>query len=240
MNTNVNKMRCFVKKSAPDLFLAGGVISILIAGGLAIKQTPKAMKILEKKKEEKNIEKVKAVAPLYIPSAVLTCIGVASIVCSRNMTNRKLAAMTTAYTMSETAYKTYRNKVKEMVDDDKYKDIEKEVVKETTSRNPVGSREVFIQPKGEVLMYDNSSGRYFKSSMNEVERAVNLLNKKMRSDMTIVLNEFYIEIGLPPIKLGEELGWDIDKGDIDFVTSTGLTEDQQPCIVIELLGFTAM
>lgn len=237
MGTNANKiniMKHHLRKASPDLFLAGGVLCIIGGGLFAIRQTPKAIKILEKKKEKNNVEKVKAVTPLYIPSIILTGVGIASVICSRNMTNRKLAAMTTAYTMSETAYKTYKNKVKDMVEEEKYEEINKEVDRDILSRNPINDREVHIKASGDVLFFDNHSGRYFKSSINEIDRAVNLLNKRLRNEMTIQLNEFYSEIGLPIIKGGVFVGWDIKDGDVEINTNhASVADDGQPCIVLD-------
>jgi hypothetical protein len=62
----------------------------------------------------------------------------------------------------------------------------------------------------------------------------------MRSDMTITLNEFYSEVGLPLIKTGEFIGWSIDKDDIEIYTSGGLADDGRPYILLELMGFTSI
>ena len=43
-----------------------------------------------------------------------------------------------------------------------------------------------------------------------------MLNKRMRSEMTIRLNDLYNEIGLPIVKMGGNLGWDIDRYSIEI------------------------
>jgi hypothetical protein len=191
------------------------------------------MLILDEKKNKKNIEKVKAVAPLFVLPIGLTVIGITQIVCSRNITNNKLAAITTAYTVSETAYKTYRDKVKEIIEPEKYEDIEKEVAAEKMRKDPVSTKEVIMTNKGDVLIYDSMSGRYFKSNINEIERVVNTVNKNLRSEMTIQLNEFYTEIGLDAIKVGCEMGWSIDDSELEIKYGSTIAEDGQPCIVLD-------
>ena len=47
------------------------------------------------------------------------------------------------------------------------------------------------------------------------------------------LNDFYYEIGLDNIKLGDELGWNIDDGYIDLSFSSQLASDGTPCLVID-------
>jgi hypothetical protein len=54
----------------------------------------------------------------------------------------------------------------------------------------------------------------------------------MRDEMYISLNEFYCEIGLSPVKMGDDLGWNIDTGYIDIEFSSQLAEDETPCLVI--------
>ena len=43
-----------------------------------------------------------------------------------------------------------------------------------------------------------------------------MLKMCIRDRMYISLNDFYYEIGLDNIKLGDELGWNIDDGYIDL------------------------
>jgi hypothetical protein len=229
-----------LSRNASDLLLVGGVGCILAGGILAIRQTPKAVQISERMKDETKVEKIKTIAPLYIPSILLTSVGITQIVCSRNITNNKLAAVATAYTISESAFRTYKEKVRDIVEPEKYEEIKREYATERARRDPVSSKEVIIQSTGDDLIYDNSSGRYFKGSLNEIEKVVNTLNKRMRSDMTITLNEFYSEVGLPLIKTGEFIGWSIDKDDIEIYTSGGLADDGRPYILLELMGFTSI
>jgi hypothetical protein len=231
MNSYIKNVRNLVSRNASDLLLVGGVGCILGGGLLAIRQTPKAVKLMEEKKTNK--EKAKAVAPLYIPSVLLTGLGIAQIVCSRNMTNNKIAAMATVYTVSETAFKTYREKVKDIVEPEKYEEIKREVATEKLRRDPIGNKEVIMTTRSDVLIYDNISGRYFKGSVNEIERVANLLNKRMMSEMTVQLNEFYTEIGLLPIKIGCEMGWSIDNESIDIRFDSAIAEDGQPCLVLD-------
>lgn len=86
---------------------------------------------------------------------------------------------------------------------------------------------------GETLCYDAVSGRYFKSKIDRIKRAENEINRRMRDEMYISLNEFYYEIGLPPIKLGDDIGWNIDEGYLDLRFSSQLAENDEPVFVID-------
>lgn len=233
MKNNKENIKRILTKKAPDILLTTGVITIIGGGLIGIRQTPKAIKILEENKEETKIEKVKKVAPLYIPSIILTGVGVGQIICSRNLTHKKIAAIATAYSLSETAFKTYKEKVKDIVEPDKYEQIKKEVADIKMKQDPIGNKEVIIKSKGDVLFYDSASGRYFKSTIEEIDRAVNILNKRMLNDMSISLNEFYAEIGLDPIKIGTDLGWKVEHDLIEVSTSATIAENGEPCIVLD-------
>ena len=56
----------------------------------------------------------------------------------------------------------------------------------------------------------------------------------MLSEMYISLNEFYDAIGLEQTGIGDDLGWNINRdGLIEIEFSSQLTEDDQPCVVID-------
>ena len=49
----------------------------------------------------------------------------------------------------------------------------------------------------------------------------------------ISLNEFYEELGLSHTMIGDQLGWNIDKGLIELDFSSQIAEDGTPCLVID-------
>ena len=69
------------------------------------------------------------------------------------------------------------------------------------------------------------------SSMETLRKVQNDMNKIILDDMYASLNDFYYRIGLDPMNLGEELGWTID-GLIELKFSSRLSEDGQPCLVV--------
>ena len=72
-----------------------------------------------------------------------------------------------------------------------------------------------ITDKGNTLCFDSLSGRYFKSDIDKIKRAVNNLNRELTYDMYVSLNDFYDELDLDHTKIGDELGWNLDDGLID-------------------------
>ena len=178
------------------------------------------------------METVKAAWPCYIPSAL---VGTASVLClvGASSTNfRRNAALATAYTLSESTLKEYQEKVVETIGEKKERDIREQVAKEKMVKNPV--RDVILTEKGgNTICYDVISGRYFKSDRDTISRIVNDLNRRMRDEMYVSLNDFYYELGLDSTKMGDDLGWNIDKGYIEIDFSSHLDANGTPCLVID-------
>jgi hypothetical protein len=65
--------------------------------------------------------------------------------------------------------------------------------------------------------------------MESLQRARNAVNAWINENRYATLNDFYNEIGLPPIESGSHQGW--DQGEfMDFSFSAVLTEENKPCM----------
>lgn len=145
---------------------------------------------------------------------------------------RRNTALATAYALSESSLKEYQEKVTQTIGEKKEQIIRDEIAGDKVADNPI--RNVVITEKsGDTVCYDVLSGRYFKSDRDEINRVVNELNRKMRDEIYITLNDFYFELGLDTVKLGDELGWNIDKGYIDISFSSHLDANGTPCLVLD-------
>lgn len=229
------------KKHSPELLTGIGIAGMVTTVVLAVRATPKALRLIDEKKadipEEENIpriEAVKAAWKVYVP-AILT--GILSTICligANSVNQRRNAAIAAAYSLSESALKEYREKVVETIGERKEQAIRDDIAKDRITENPV--REVIVSDRGSTLCYDSLSGRYFKSDIEKLRRIVNDLNRRMRDEMFISLNDFYCAVDNPdlgPTKLGDSLGWNIDKGYIDLNFSSQLTTDGTPCLVLD-------
>jgi len=157
-----------------------------------------------------------------------TClIGASTVSFKRN------TALASVYAMTEATLKSYQEKVAETVGEKKAEEIKTKIVKEKIENNPMANKEVIITSKGDTLCYDSVSGRYFKSDIDTIKKIVNELNRRMLSESYISLNDFYYELGLSFTKMGDQLGWNIDRGLIDISYVPLLADDGNPCLAIE-------
>lgn len=232
-------IRMSISKHSPEILTGIGIAGMVITTVMAVRATPKALILIEDKKAENDVDKltpvetIKATWTCYIPAAITGCLSIFCLIGASSVNARRNAALATAYTLSESALKEYRGKVIETIGEKKEQSVRDAIAKDRIDKNPVSSREVIITEKGNTLCYDAISGRYFKSDIDKLKKAENELNRRMRDEMYISLNEFYYEIGLNPTKIGDDLGWNIDHGYIELNFSSQLTDDGNPCLVID-------
>lgn len=232
-------VRTAMKKHSPEILTGIGIAGMITTTVMAVRATPKALVLIEDKKIENDtdkltpVETIKATWSCYIPAAITGYISVFCLIGASSVNVRRNAALATAYTLSESALKDYQEKVIETVGEKKEQSVRDSIAKDRIEQNPVTSKEIIITEKGNTLCYDVISGRYFKSDIDKLKKVENELNRRMRDDMYISLNDFYYEIGLNPTSIGDDLGWSIDHGYIDLSFSSQLADDGVPCLVID-------
>jgi len=177
-------------------------------------------------------ETVKITWKCYIPAAISGTITIACIIGAHSIHSRRTAAIASLYSLTEIALKEYQAKVIETIGSNKELKIRDDISGDHVKKNPVGNAEVIFTGKGETLCYDPMSGRYFKTDIDKVKKAEYKLNRDLRNEMFITLNEFYDELGLAHIGLGDEMGWNIDHASIEIRFSAQLDETDSPCLVL--------
>lgn len=229
-----------LKKHSPEILTGIGITGMITTTVLAVKATPKALMLIEERKLDLNTEElkkteiVKTVWPCYIPTLVTGTLSIACIIGASSVNLRRNAALATAYTIADTARKEYREKVIETIGEKKEMLVRDAIAKDKIEANPVETQQVIITEKGDTLCYDPLSGRYFKSDIDKINRAINEINRRMLDDTYVSLNDFYYEIGLDNTKIGDQLGWRVDTcGLIDMRFSSQLTNDSTPCLVMD-------
>lgn len=169
---------------------------------------------------------------LYLPTVAVGTITIICIVCANRISLRRNAALASIYGITEAAFKEYQEKVVETIGKNKELKVRDDISADRVKRNPPGINEVILTGRGPILCFDSLSGRYFKSDIEQIRRVVNELNRNLLSDMFLTLNELYYDLGLAGIALGDQMGWDIEKGMVEISFSTQLTEEGEPCLVL--------
>jgi hypothetical protein len=226
-------------KYSPEILTGLGVAGMIGCTILAVKATPKAIKLIEDKKKEKGVEKltpvetVKAAWKPYIPAMAVGVTSAACIIGASATNYRRNAALTAAYTLSETAFTEYREKVIETIGEEKEKEVKSKIAKDRVEKNPVSQNTVIVTGSGNTLCLDETSGRYFYSDKNHIEKVQNTLNQRMLFDICgyVSLNEFYDELDIDHLDIGDKIGWNTSHM-IDIHIDGGISDDGRPCLVI--------
>jgi len=222
---------------APEILIGVGVASGIGAVVTAAFATVKAAKIIEQRKAEKEAltkkEIVAAVWKNYIPTVGAVILSVGCIVAA-NTVSRKRSAALAAYALSETAFSAYKQSVADEFGVEKERDISDKAVQKRIENTPVNNTEVINVGIGDVLVYDELAGRYFRSDKNRIIGAVNELNRMILQDDTATLNDFYDLVGLNFTELGYLMGWTSSQGSVNVTFSSHLTADGEPCLSYSL------
>lgn len=238
ITTFIKSVKHSIAKHSPEILTGIGIAGMVTTTILAVRATPKALMLLQDAQYHKSdilttSEKIKTCWKCYIPSAVTGTLSIACLIGANSTHLRRNAALATAYKISETALSNYKAKVIETVGEKKEQAIREKVAEEHANRNPVYQHEVILTEKGNTLCFDVLSSRYFKSDIEYIKKTINELNRRMLNENYVSLNDFYYELGLQSTKIGDDIGWNIDRGFIDVTFGTQLTSEDKPCIVID-------
>lgn len=211
-----------LSRNSSKILLGFGIAGAFTAVGFAITATPKAMILLDEKKKELGVEKldaktiVKTAAPVYIPTAISMAVSTGCIIGASSVNDRRNAALAAAYTMSETALRSYQDKVAATIGEDKAQEIKEAVTLEKMAKCPepdeiptaknLAPDDVSYDKK--VKCWESLSGKYFWTTRNAIEKALNGLNKQLLSDLSVTENDLYDYLGMEHCKNGDLLGWD--------------------------------
>lgn len=228
-----------LQKYSPEILTGIGIAGMITATVMAVRATPKALMLIEEKKDDLEVCQLEPKVLIatawkcYIPSVAVGTVSVFCLIGASSVNMMRRAALATAYTLSESAFKEYQEKVVETIGEKKEEAVRDAIAKDKIENHPISAQQVIITEKGNTLCYDSASGRYFKSDIEKLRKTVNDLNMRMRDEMFISWNDFNYEVGLPQMSMGDELGWNIEQGYLELRFSSQLAEDGTPCLVID-------
>lgn len=197
--------KLFLSKHASTILTCIGGAGVVATSVMVAKATPKALALAEetKKKNEKltKLDYVVAALPAYIPAIVAGASTIACIFGANVLNKRTQASLASAYALLNRSYNEYRAKAIELYGDDANSKIKEGMAKDKC----VG--DVKLNNNDKQLFYDDYSGRYFESTIEDVLQAEYNLNREVAQNGGAFLNDFYNELGLSETEYGNYLGW---------------------------------
>ena len=234
MRSLLNKAQIFLKRNSGTILTGIGAAGVVVTSIMAVKATPKALRILEEAKEEKGeeltvVETVRTAGLIYIPAIISGASTIACIFGANILSKRNQAALASAYAFLNNSYKEYKNKVSELYGDKANENIAKDKYKDYNDS--------FTDDK--QLYFDEYSGRYFQSTPEDIQKAEYELNRTLSIDDEAYLNDWYEYIGLEPLDHGRDFGWSTGinyeqywQSWIDFSHTKTVLDDGLECIII--------
>jgi hypothetical protein len=231
-----------VEENATTLLTAGGVVGVVTTsilswrGGYKVGVLARSVESNEDAEMSDDarlmtkLEKAIKIAPEVLPPLVSGSLTVTAIIFSHKMNAQKAAALAAAYGLSQKQFEEYRGKLSEKLGPKKSQDFQDELAQDRVNNTP-GSTQIVVVD-GEVLCFDQPTGRYFQSTMERINQAVNSTNAEILNHDTATASYFYEELGLPATTWTDDVGWNTDHL-VELKISTVLAENNKPCLAID-------
>ena len=178
--------------------------------------------------EKKEIIKstAKEVVPAVLPPIIFGGLSIVCAISSNKVSARRIAALSAAYEISSRALTDYKEKIEEIVPK-KAKEIQEAVAnKHVEGMDIPDESHIYSTNHGDILCKDIYLDTYFRSSHDEIKRAINELSERVRSEQWVTVADLYELIGIKYdyIKpIAHDIGWhdsDLIQGNLPIVVST--------------------
>lgn len=170
-------------------------------------------------KKEYAMRKVKKLAPIYAPTIISFGIGVACTIKAEQHNIAKIAAITSAFEVSQREKRDLTNYIRNHLGEKAGQEFkEKYAEKRSKEDMPKGPKDPAIHATGhgDQLFYDGGTGRYFRASVAWLEKCQNEISHIIFTDDYASANELAYLLGLDCTTYGNLLGWNSD--DLDRST----------------------
>lgn len=231
------------RKNSPHILFAAGVVGTVASTVLASRSTLKLSDTLDELEVSKNnvlavkdgldkgvatvtkkvyvnevtrhyTETSLKLGKLYGPAVLCGVAGIACLTGSHIQLTRRNSALMAAYAAVDTAYKNYRERVRQAVGENKELDLYRGMKTETI-KNELDKKEVVrsVDPNkwsAYARFFDECSWKWEKNpELNRlhVQAAQNFANEKLRAKGYVFLNEVYEMLGLEKSQAGQVVGW---------------------------------
>lgn len=236
--------------NAPTILTALGVTGLVTTAVLTGKASFKAAEVIRNEQAKIDLDLVthnienktalrvdwwygsKITWKLFVPAVGTAAVTIACIVCANHISTRRTAALASAYSIGQEAFREYRTKVIDTIGDKKEQEVQDKIAQDRVNESPPST--VYVLNEDENIFLDMYSGRYFKSNMQAVKKAQNDTNYEILSNDYASLSDFWDRLDLPKTSESDDIGWNTDM-QLDLVIGTSMTPDEKPCFTINFL-----
>ena len=203
----IPQLQLFFKQHGSTILTCLGAVGVVATAVSAAKATPEALWLLEKSKERKGKELTKlqtlqTVAPAYIPTVAVAGTTIACVFGANVLSRRQQAALSSAYTVLGQAYHSYRNKVRDVLGEESEQRVMSAIAEDQIDKDQT------TLSNGKMRFMDFHSLQIFESTMDDVYKAEDYVNKIINERGYVLLSEFYEMLGTHNIIDDDDaVGW---------------------------------
>jgi hypothetical protein len=246
MTALFKNIKMAVSKHSPEILTGVGIAGMITTTILAVRATPKALDLIAEAEEKKfndgneerltRVEIVKAAWKPYVLPAITGVVSASCLIGANSVNAKRHAALATMCNLTSTAFTEFKEATLETVGEKKEQAIRRKVAEERIKKEPVNPSTIVVSGTGNTRCFDTITKRRFISDIESIKKIVNELNRRMiNGEDYISLNEFYYELGLDGVNIGDELGWNVTRGLIEVDFSAQLDTDGVPCVVVDYM-----
>lgn len=230
--------------------LAGVPITALLTGEARLKADDILIQ-LESQREDEGImdpmttqEKLGATWKCYILPIVAGGFTIGMMIWSHRIQGRKLIALASAYSITNTAFREYRDKAREMLSKKKLEELEHAIDQDKVKDMTVLDGDILATNRGDVLCVDYWTGLKYFSNATEIREAIARCNHMLSGSVYLSEATLFDEIGIPLMTTtagsvipanAEYIGWNSTR-DEPLTVSFGSCLDKEgiPTLVVKI------
>lgn len=224
-----------ISDNAPAILTAFGAVGVVTTAVLTARSTFEAAEVIRDEVIARNElghddlttpEKVKMTAGLYVEPVVMGALSCAAIIGSHRISSRRAAVLAAAYALNEGKLEEYQEKIKEKLGVKKEAEARAEIAQDRVNRDFGNSEVLLDEGDNKVLIREDYTGRFFWSTIEDVNRAVNEVNMQILNsrDKAVRMSDFHKRLGLSEVSLSDCMGWTKDEP-LELEWSTCTTPD---------------
>lgn len=245
---SAGNLRRFAVKHSPEILTGLGISGFVTTVVLTAKASPKVsashygyatqrQNVAETKEERIELWKDEAMelAPVVLPPVISGMASVACVLMAHRIQAQRAATLATAYSLAERTLSAYQEKALEKLGDVGAEELMQAVSDKLAEEDCPFDEDYAYSPgdDGKTLCYDRVTGRYFRSTPDEIKAAEGVINKRLIDESIVQLADFYYELGLDFNGfICDALGWDISRDRFDVYFTSMLDKDERPCLVL--------
>lgn len=217
LSKSLNTARTIITANSPVLLVGTAIAGVVTTGVLAARGGYKARGIVDEAEGRyKDVlpeatlstqEKVQLTWLCYAVPGVTGASTIASVVGVHTIHTKRHAALAGLYAVTSGKLDDYKDKAEELLGTKKTQALNDALGQQSADRHPLVDHEVIILEGGNELCHDDWSGRWFMGSVPIIEKAIYEVNLQLVESGEASLNDFYDHVGLHPIPMGVNFGW---------------------------------